>query len=212
MFSTKFTSWNESSHWLTQCSTAKGLGLAHCALPQNMVSLFYYCLCFSTYLTPKLQEVLYPKKTDKLYTSKCDHMLICSNLTVSTTSPPFCSSIQTAPLHFKGICEPCQTLIGLIQFENHHTRFGSGVDCAHTFFRQLFLYEKRGLEQAHALSCTALCQPMRWLISLSKLCTVQLRPHPYWESMHIEPTPSRSPGNTVKNQHLSLFQQRYLIL
>ena len=24
---------------------------------------------------------------------------------------------------------------------------------------------------------------MRWLVSLSKLCTVQLRPHPYWESM-----------------------------
>ena len=37
--------------------------------------------------------------------------------------------------------------------------------------------------QAHALSCTALCQPMRWLVSLSKLSTLQLRPHPYWESM-----------------------------
>ena len=36
---------------------------------------------------------------------------------------------------------------------------------------------------AHALSCTVLCRPMRWLISLSKLSTVQLRPHPYWESM-----------------------------
>ena len=26
---------------------------------------------------------------------------------------------------------------------------------------------------------------MRWLVSLSKLSTVQLRPHPYWESMNL---------------------------
>ena len=26
------------------------------------------------------------------------------------------------------------------------------------------------------------CQPMRWLVSVSKLCTVQLRPLPYWTS------------------------------
>ena len=40
--------------------------------------------------------------------------------------------------------------------------------------------------QAHALSCTALCRPMRWLVLLSKLSTVQLRPHPYWEIMGID--------------------------
>ena len=31
-----------------------------------------------------------------------------------------------------------------------------------------------GLNHAHALSCTAVCQPMRLLVSLSN---VQLRPH-----------------------------------
>ena len=41
---------------------------------------------------------------------------------------------------------------------------------------------------AHTLSCTALCRQMRWLVSLSKLSTVQLRPHPYWESMAHPPT------------------------
>ena len=35
-----------------------------------------------------------------------------------------------------------------------------------------------GSKQASGLSCTALCRPMRWLVSLSKLCTAQLRPHP----------------------------------
>ena len=39
---------------------------------------------------------------------------------------------------------------------------------------------------AHALSCIALCQPME-LILISKLSTVQLRPHPYWESMILVP-------------------------
>ena len=33
------------------------------------------------------------------------------------------------------------------------------------------------------LDCTALCQPMRGLVSLSKLSAAQLRPHPYWASM-----------------------------
>ena len=32
---------------------------------------------------------------------------------------------------------------------------------------------------APGLSCITLCRPMRWLESLSKLCTVQLRPSPY---------------------------------
>ena len=41
---------------------------------------------------------------------------------------------------------------------------------------------------AHALSCTALCRPMRWLVSLSKLSTVQPRPYPYWECM-VAPAP-----------------------
>ena len=33
------------------------------------------------------------------------------------------------------------------------------------------------------LHCAQLCWPMRWLVSLSKLSSVKLRPHPYWESM-----------------------------
>ena len=33
------------------------------------------------------------------------------------------------------------------------------------------------------LSFTALYRPMRWINSLSKLSTAQLRPHPYWASM-----------------------------
>ena len=39
--------------------------------------------------------------------------------------------------------------------------------------------------QASGLSYTVLCRLMRWLVSLSKLCTAQLRPHPYWVSKHI---------------------------
>ena len=42
-----------------------------------------------------------------------------------------------------------------------------------------------GYCQAHALSCTALCLPMRWLVPLSKLSTIQLRLHPYWESVNL---------------------------
>ena len=34
------------------------------------------------------------------------------------------------------------------------------------------------------LSCTALLRPIRWLDSLSKLCTAHLGPHLYWASMH----------------------------
>ena len=37
------------------------------------------------------------------------------------------------------------------------------------------------------LGCTALCRPMRWLVSQSKLSTAQLRPHPYWASMMQAP-------------------------
>ena len=46
---------------------------------------------------------------------------------------------------------------------------------------------------------------MRWLVSLSKLCTVQLRPHPYWESMDIynkiicQPFHHKSSKNPVNN-------------
>ena len=32
------------------------------------------------------------------------------------------------------------------------------------------------------LEKSTLCQPMRGLVSLSKLSTAQLRPHPYWVS------------------------------
>ena len=34
-------------------------------------------------------------------------------------------------------------------------------------------------------SSTALWWPMRWLVLLSKLCTAQLRLHPYWESVNL---------------------------
>ena len=49
---------------------------------------------------------------------------------------------------------------------------------------------------AHYLSYTALWRPMR---SLSRLRTVQLRPHPYWESMVLPtvciiPNTETSPG------------------
>ena len=37
-------------------------------------------------------------------------------------------------------------------------------------------------------SCTVLSWPKRWLEFLSKLCTVQLWPHPYWASMVKCPT------------------------
>ena len=48
-------------------------------------------------------------------------------------------------------------------------------------FGVVYLTMKVGKKtQAHTLSCTAPCWPMRWLISLS---TVQLRPHPYLVSM-----------------------------
>ena len=36
------------------------------------------------------------------------------------------------------------------------------------------------------LGCTALCRPMRGLVSLSKLSTAQLRPHPYWALGYIK--------------------------
>ena len=42
-------------------------------------------------------------------------------------------------------------------------------------------------DQAGGLSCTALSRPMRWLVSLSKLCTAQLRPHHYWMSKGLTP-------------------------
>ena len=43
---------------------------------------------------------------------------------------------------------------------------------------------------APGLSCITLCRPMRWLESLCKLCTVQLRPRPYlyvheWITMNL---------------------------
>ena len=37
------------------------------------------------------------------------------------------------------------------------------------------------------LNCTALCRPMRWLNSLSKLSSVRLKPHPYGAFMQWTP-------------------------
>ena len=73
--------------------------------------------------------------------------------------------------------------------------------------------------QASGLSCTALCRPMRWLVSLSQLCTAQLRPHPYRVSKGKTPWPtlvhchvSQSLTILIQNIKLFLYKERLLKL
>ena len=57
--------------------------------------------------------------------------------------------------------------------------------------RLIFIIQGEGVYiKPMPLGCTALCRPMRGLISLSKLSIAQLRPHPYWASKGLATQPA----------------------